>query len=132
MDMTKTLFDYISNGEKNTVFGAPFTEELQNRSALLPDGAALRFDRELAVKCDDDLFLAEKEGRLYLIRELPDESLTALDAELETAGAAVLPEALEGWVTDLCFASGYVLTAAFKPTPNLRSPWCPACSAPAV
>lgn len=114
MDMAKTLFDYISNGEKNTVFGAPFTEELQNRSALLPDGAALRFDRELAVKCDDDLFLAEKEGRLYLIRELPDESLTALDAELETAGAAVLPEALEGWVTDLCFASGYVLTAAFK------------------
>ena len=112
--MAKTLFDYISNGEKNTVFGAPFTEELRGRSALLPDGREIRFGEELAVKCDDDLFLTKKDGRLLLVQELPDESLTVLDAEEETAGAAALPEDLEGWVTDLCFASGYVLTAAFK------------------
>ena len=114
MDMAKSLFELISNEGKNTIFGAPATEELTGRSAQLPDGTGFRFGNELAVKCDDDLFLAEKDGRLLLVQELPDESLTALDAAQETAGAAALPEALEGWATDLCFASGYVLTAAFK------------------
>ena len=113
-DMTKSFFALASNEGKNPIFGVPATEELTGRTAPLPDGKELRFGKELAVKVDDDLFLAEKEGRLLLVRELPDESLTALDAERETAGAAALPEELEGWTTDLCFASGYVLTAAFK------------------
>ena len=111
--MGKTFFDYISNDGKNLVFGLPFTEELAGRSAALPDGSAVRFGKELAVKCDDDLFLADVSGRLLLVEELPDESLKALDAEAATVGTEALPEALEGWETDFCFASGYVLNASF-------------------
>ena len=112
--MGKTLFDHISDGGKYPLFGLPATEELAGRSALLPDGAELRFGDELAVKCDDDLFLARKAGRILLAEELPDERLKVLDAEMAAEGAAALPEALEGWETDLCFASGYVLTALFR------------------
>ena len=111
--MGKTFFDYISNDGKDLVFGLPFTEELAGRSAALPDGSAVRFGKGLAVKCDDDLFLADVSGRLLLVEELPDESLKALDAEAATVGAEALPEALEGWETDFCFASGYVLNASF-------------------
>ena len=112
--MGKSLFDYVSNEGKNTVFGLPATEELTGRTALLPDGEAVCFGDELAVKCDDDLFLADAAGRLLLVEEQPDESLTALDTEKAAAGADALPEELEGWETDLSFASGYVLTALFK------------------
>ena len=112
--MENTLFDIISNNGKNLLFGLPATEELAGRKALLPEGSELPLGGALAVKCDDDLFLACAAGKLYLAEELPDGSLKALDAELATAGASVLPEALEGWETDLCFASGYVLTAVFR------------------
>jgi hypothetical protein len=112
--MGTTFFDYVSNDGKNLLFGLPATEELVGRPARLPDGTELRFETELAVKCDDDLFLAARGGRLLLVEELPDESLRALDAEAAAADAAALPEELEGWETDLCFASGYVLTALFK------------------
>ena len=112
--MEKTLLDVITDGGKYPLFGLPATEELIGRSAALPDGTEVRFGEELAVKCDDDMFLAEKEGRLLLVEELPDESLKALDAEAEAAGASGLPAALEGWETDLSFASGYVLTGLFK------------------
>ena len=123
--MGKNLFDYCSNEGKNTVFGLPATEELNGRTALLPDGEKVCFGGELAVKCDDDLFLADAGGRLLLVEEQPDLSLRVLDAEKAAAGASVLPEALEGWETDLSFASGYVLTALFadgsltlKPSPE--------------
>ena len=112
--MGKTFFDCVTDEGKYPLFGLPATEELKGRSARLPDGPEVRFGEELAVKCDDDMFLAEKEGRLLLIEELPDESLKALDAEKETALAASLPPALEGWENDLSFASGNVLTALFK------------------
>ena len=112
--MGKTIFEYISNEEKYTLYGLPASEELCGRTALLPDGAAVEFGGELAVKCDDDLFLAEKAGKTYLVEELSDESLKALDAETATADAAALPAALEGWETDLSLASGYVLTADFR------------------
>ena len=130
--MGKTFYDLISNDGQNTVFGLPFTEELTGRSALLPDGTAVRFDTQLAVKCDDDLFLADMDGRILLVEELPDESLKALDAEKTAAGASALPEALEGWTTDLCMASGYVLTASFRagtltlrpsPEPDIADPF---------
>ena len=112
--MEKTLFDLISNDGKELLFGLPATEELSGRKAIDPDGSVLSFDSALAVKCDDDLFLADVGGKLYLAEELPDESLKAQDAELAAAGASALPEALEGWETDLSFASGYVLTAVFR------------------
>ena len=111
--MGKTFFDYVTDGGNYPLFGLPATEELAGRTARLPDGTEVRFGEELAVKCDDDLFLAQREGRLLLVEELPDESLRALDAEKETAAAEALPPALEGWETDFSFASGYVLTAAF-------------------
>ena len=112
--MKNSLFDYISDGGKNTLYGLPATEELKGRKALLPDGAEVTFGDELAVKADDDLFLAEVGGKILLIEELPDESLKAIDAG-KTAGAAdALPADIDGWETDLCFASGYVLTATFK------------------
>lgn len=114
MDMNKTLLDTITANGRYALFGLPATEELAGRTAGLPDGSTLRFGKELAVKCGDDLFLTEAGGRLLLIEELPDESLNALDAEAETAGASALPEALEGWETDLSFASGCVLTALFR------------------
>ena len=112
--MEKTLFDLISNDGKELLFGLPATEELSGRKAIDPDGSVLSFDSALAVKCDDDLFLADVGGKLYLAEELPDESLKAQDAELAAAGASALPEALEGWETDLSCASGYVLTAVFR------------------
>ena len=125
INMGKNLFDYSSNEGKYTFFGLPATEELIGRTALLPDGENICFGNELAVKCDNDLFLADVAGRLLLVEELPDESLKALDAEKAVAGAAKLPEDLEGWETDLGFASGYVLTALFangsltlKPSPE--------------
>ena len=130
--MGKNLFDYSSNDGKNTLFGLPFTEELIGRTALLPDGEKISFSNELAVKCDNDLFLAEVAGRILLVEEQTDESLTALDAEKAVAGAARLPEDLEGWETDLGFASGYVLTALFKdgsltlkpsPEPDVADPY---------
>ena len=111
--MGKDLYDYISSNGKYTVFGIPTTEELAGRSALMPDGSEVLFGNELAIKCDDDLFIAERAGRILLIKELSDLSLTAFDAIQATAEATALPEALEGWKTDLCLASGYVLTADF-------------------
>ena len=60
--MSKKLFDYISNDGKNVLFGVPTTEELIGREALLPDGEKVCFGNEMAIKCDDDLFLPE----LYL------------------------------------------------------------------
>ena len=112
--MGKTFFDYVSNEGKSLLFGLPASEELAGRTARLPDGTEIRFADELAVKCDDDLFLAEAAGRLLLVEELADESLKALDAAAAAADATALPEELEGWETDLCLASGYVLTALFK------------------
>jgi len=127
--MGKTLYDHITDNGRYPLFGLPATEELAGRTARLPDGKELSFGSELAVKCDDDLFLAEKAGRILLIEEQPDASLKALDAEKTAAAASALPEALEGWETDLCFASGYVLTALFRdgtlslrPSPEPVSP----------
>ena len=115
IDMKKTLFDCISKEGECLLYALPATEELAGRTALFPDGREeVSLGGVLAVKCDDDLFLAEKEGRLLLIEELPDESLRAADTEQLASGASALPEELEGWETDLCFASGYVLTALFK------------------
>ena len=139
--MGKTLFDIITDGGKYVPFGLPKTEELAGRTALLPDGSAVRFGEALAVKCDDDLFLAEEGGRLLLAEELPDESLKALDAAGAALGSAALLEALEGWETELCFASGYVLTAVFRdgaltlspsPEPTLPGAPAPDAEAPAV
>ena len=131
--MGNTLFDYISCGGKYPLFGFSATEELRFRTARLPEGREVRFEGETAVKCDDDLFLAESGGRLLLVEEQPDESLLALDAEQATLGASALPEALEGWETDLSFASGYVLTARFRdgkltlsPSPEPEVPGFPA------
>ncbi len=112
--MGKTFYDYFSNDGKNTVFGLPATTELVGRSARLPDGAEVRFGDELAVKCDNDLFLVQRAGKLLFVEELPDESLTARDAEQLTAGADTLPEDFCGWKPDISFASGYVLTASFE------------------
>ncbi len=112
--MGKTFMDYVSDEGKSLLFGLPASEELAGRTARLPDGTEIRFADELAVKCDDDLFLADAAGRLLLVEELEDESLRALDVEAATADAGALPEELEGWETDLCLASGYVLTALFK------------------
>jgi hypothetical protein len=109
--MKNSFFDYASRGGKYPLFGLPKTEELRGRTALL-EGAEVPFGEEIAVKCDDDLFLAEKDGQLLLIQELPDLSLKALDTA--KAGSPALPEALEGWETDLCLATGYVLTALFQ------------------
>ncbi len=130
--MGKNLFDYASKDGKNTLYGLPATEELIGRTAVLPDGSKVTFGEELAVKCDNELFLAEAAGRILLIEEQPDESLTAVDTEKTTAGASVIPEDLEGWECDLGFASGYVLTALFKdgtltlkpsPEPVVNSPF---------
>ena len=112
--MGKTLVDFITDGGKYPLFGLPATEELAGRTAQMPDGTALRFGKETAVKCDDDLFLVEKEGKILLAEELADESLRVLDPGQAAGEASALPPDLEGWETDLCFASGYVLTAAFR------------------
>ena len=112
--MKTTLLRYISNEGGSALFGLPATEELIGRTACLPDGGELRFGEETAVKCDDDLFLTVQAGKTMLVEELPDESLRALCAEEAAAEASALPEALEGWETELCFASGYVLNAAFR------------------
>lgn len=130
--MVKNLFDYVSDGGRNLLFGLPSTEELVGRSAFLPDGTEVRFGDELAVKCDDDLFLIDMAGKILLAEELPDGSLKVLDTEKTTAGASALPEALEGWESELSFASGYILTAVFKdgtltlspsPEPVVSSPF---------
>ena len=95
--MKNRLYDYISCGGKNVLYGLPATEELKGRKALLPDGTEVSFGDELAVKADDDLFLAEVGGKILLIEELPDESLKAIDAG-KTAGAAdALPADIDGW-----------------------------------
>ena len=111
--MRKKLFDYISNEGKNVLYGVPTTEELIGREALLPDGGKICFGNEMAIKCDDDLFLADVAGRILLVEEQEDLSLKALDAEKAASGANKIPEELEGWETDLSFASGYVLTGLF-------------------
>lgn len=111
--MSIKLFDYISNDGKSVLFGVPTTEELIGREALLPDGEKVCFGNEMAIKCDDDLFLADVAGRILLVEELEDLSLKALDAEKEAGGRNVIPEELEGWETDLSLASGYVLTGLF-------------------
>ncbi len=111
--MSKKLFDYISNDGKNVLFGVPTTEELIGREALLPDGEKVCFGNEMAIKCDDDLFLADVGGRILLVEEAEDMSLKALDAEKAASGANTIPEDLEGWETDLSLASGYVLTGLF-------------------
>ena len=64
--MGKTLFDFITDGGKYPLFGLPATEELIGRTAPMPDGRPVRFGKETAVKCDDDLFLIEREGRMLL------------------------------------------------------------------
>ena len=112
--MGQTLFDLITNDGKFLPFGGPTSEELKGRSALLADGSRLRFENETVLKCDDDLFLADVAGKLLLVKEQEDESLTARDVADTAAGAAALPEILEGWETDLSFASGFVLTGLFK------------------
>ena len=111
--MGKKLFDYISNEGKNVLFGVPTTEELIGREALLPDGEKVCFGNEMAIKCDDDLFLADVAGKILLIEEAEDFSLKALNVEKAAAGANKIPEEMEGWETDLSFASGYVLTGLF-------------------
>lgn len=111
--MSKKLFDYISNDGKNVLFGVPTTEELIGREALLPDGEKVCFGNEMAIKCDDDLFLVDLGGRILLVEEAEDLSLKALDAEKAASGANTIPEDLEGWETDLSLASGYVLTGLF-------------------
>ena len=133
--MGKSLLDYITYDGSFSPFGLPATEELGGRTARLPSGAEVRFDGAIAVKWDDDFFLAEREGRTYLVRENPDETLEALDAAETAAGAAALPASLDGWETDLCFASGYMLSAAFRdgaltlrpsPEPDIVNPYAPA------
>ena len=111
--MSKKLFDYISNDGKNVLFGVPTTEELIGREALLPDGEKVCFGNEMAIKCDDDLFLVDLGGRILLVEEAEDLNLKALDAEKAASGANTIPEDLEGWETDLSLASGYVLTGLF-------------------
>ena len=111
--MSKKIFDYISNDGKNVLFGVPTTEELIGREALLPDGEKVCFGNEMAIKCDDDLFLVDLGGRILLVEEAEDLSLKALDAEKAASGANTIPEDLEGWETDLSLASGYVLTGLF-------------------
>lgn len=127
--MSKNLFDYISNEEKSVVFGLPTTEELIGREAVYPCGEKISFGEEMAIKCDDDLFLVNVAGKILLVEELEDLSLKAFDAEDTCAGACTLPEELEGWQTDLSFASGHVLTGLFadgklnlKPSPTPEIP----------
>ena len=67
--MSKKLFDYISNEGKNVFFGVPTTEELIGREALLPDGEKICFGNEMAIKCDDDLFLVDVAGRILLVED---------------------------------------------------------------
>lgn len=112
--MSKKLFDYISNEGKNIIFGLPTTEELIGREAVLSDGEKICFGNEMAIKCDDDLFLVDVKGKILLLEEQEDLSLRAIDVEKEASGKNIIPEELEGWETDLSFASGYVLTALFK------------------
>ena len=132
--MENTFFAYASDGGRNALFGLPATEELTGRTARFPDGTSLSFESELAVKCDDDLFLADTADGVVLVEELPDGSLTALDAASATAAAGALPEELEGWETELSLATGYVLVAAFRegavtlrpsPEPVIPNPFAP-------
>ncbi len=109
-----TLFEYMTDHGKYRPFSLPASEELTGRTARFPDGRELSFGGEPALKCDDELFLVSLGDRRLLVEERPDGDLEARDAEALTEGLSKLPEALEGWETDLCFASGYVLTALFK------------------
>ena len=127
--MKKTLFEYISNDGGSVVFGLPYTEELIGREAQLTDGEKVRFGNEKAIKCDDELFLIDMAGRILLVEEQEDLSLRALDAEKAASGHNEIPKDLEGWQTDLSFASGFVLTALFadgrlnlKPSPEPEIP----------
>lgn len=124
-----TFFEYATDHGKYPLFSLPATEELTGRTARFPDGGELSFGGELSLKCDDDLFLVSLGDRRLLVEEDPQERLEARDAEALTEGLSKLPEALEGWETDLCFASGYVLTALFRdgtlslrPSPEPVSP----------
>ncbi len=127
--MSMKLFDYISNESKSVVFGLPTTEELIGKEAAYPCGEKICFGEEMAIKCDDDLFLVDRAGKILLVEELEDLSLKVLDAEDTCAGKNVLPEELEGWQTDMSCASGHVLTALFadgklnlKPSPTPEIP----------
>ena len=127
--MEKTLFDVITKDGQLNPHGLPASTELQGRTAVLPDGTEIRFSDGPAVKCDDDVFLACEAGQLLLVRELPDESLKAVDAEKETAGKDVLPEDLEGWETEISLSPGTVFSAVFKdgaltlcPAPEVKMP----------
>ena len=124
-----TLFEYMTDHGKYRPFSLPASEELTGRTARFPDGRELSFGGEPALKCDDELFLVSLGDRRLLVEETPDGDLEARDAEALTEGLSKLPEALEGWETDLCFASGYVLTALFRdgtlslrPSPEPVSP----------
>ncbi len=124
-----TLFEYMTDHGKYRPFSLPASEELTGRTARFPDGRELSFGGEPALKCDDELFLVSLGDRRLLVEERPDGDLEARDAEALTEGLSKLPEALEGWETDLCFASGYVLTALFRdgtlslrPSPEPVSP----------
>ena len=124
-----TFFEYVTDHGNYPLFSLPATEELTGRTARFPDGGELTFGGELSLKCDDDLFLVSLGDRRLLVEEDPQERLEARDAEALTEGLSKLPEALEGWETDLCFASGYVLTALFRdgtlslrPSPEPVSP----------
>jgi len=112
--MEKTLFTIITGAGEYPPFSLPATEELAGRTASLPEGAEISFGGGTAVKCDDDLFLAEQGGRLLLVKELEGERLEARDCARAALGTSALPEALEGWETDLSLASGNVLTALFR------------------
>ena len=67
--MGDKIFDYISNYGKSVLFGLPFTEELTGREALFPDGEKVCFGNNLAVKCDDDLFLADVGGSVLVVSQ---------------------------------------------------------------
>ena len=55
-------------------------------------------------------------------KEQMDESLQALDAVKTATDAPALPAPLEGWETELSFASGYVLKAEFADEKLTLSP----------
>ena len=92
--MKNSLIDYVSCSGKNVLYGLPTTEELAGRTAKLPCGCELSFTGELAVKVDDDLFLAEKDGKLYLIEEAADESLKPICSHSSKAAFSSWPSPL--------------------------------------
>ena len=127
--MGKTVFEIITKGGQLNPHGPPASTELCGRCALLPDGSEVCFKEAVTVKVDDDLFLSEVSGKLFLVEEQPDESLKALDAVKETEGKAALPEDLEGWDTEVSLSPGTVFSAVFKegtlslsPAPEVKLP----------